>query len=86
MLLTKEASMINTIRHIAMVVPDLKEAEEYYQFLFGMELLGRETKLEDGKWYQLPLNKSWEDSDAAGIEIRMLALRRGNIVIALRRR
>ena len=75
--------MVNTIRHIALVVPDLRSAEEYYQTLFSMELLGRETKLEDGEWYQIPIDKGWEETEIAGIEIKMLALRKDSIVIAL---
>jgi catechol 2,3-dioxygenase-like lactoylglutathione lyase family enzyme len=70
------------LRHIALVVPDLREAEEYYQPLFQMELIGREAELDDGKWYTLPAGKSWEDAEAAGIELGMLALRKGDIVLA----
>jgi catechol 2,3-dioxygenase-like lactoylglutathione lyase family enzyme len=75
--------MVSSIRHIALTVPDLQEAEAYYQALLGMELLGRETQLGDGQWYQLPLDKGWEEAGAAGIELRMLALRKGAIVLAL---
>ena len=75
--------MGGSIRHIALFVPDLREAEEYYQSLFGMELIGREAELEDGLWYTLPLDKSWDDAEAAGIELGMLALRKGEIVLAL---
>jgi len=75
--------MLSSIRHIALTVPDLQEAEAYYQTLLGMELLGRETQLGDGEWYQLPFDKGWEEAKAAGIELRMLALRKGAIVLAL---
>ena len=75
--------MTSYLRHIALVVPDLQAAEEYYQSLFRMELIGREAVLEDGQWYTLPIDKSWEDAAAAGIELNMLALRKGNIVLAL---
>jgi len=74
--------MESYLRHIALVVPDLREAEEYYQSLFQMELIGREAELVDGKWYTLPAGKSWEDAEAAGIELGMLALRKGDIVLA----
>lgn len=74
---------MGTIRHIALFVPDLRQAEAYYQWLFGMELIGREAELEDGLWYTLPLDKGWDDARAAGIELGMLALRKGEIVLAL---
>jgi hypothetical protein len=48
-----------------------------------MELIGREAELEDGLWYTLPLEKSWDDAEAAGIELGMLALRKDEIVLAL---
>jgi hypothetical protein len=48
-----------------------------------MELIGREAQLADGLWHTLPLGKGWEDTDAAGIELGMLALRKGEFVLAL---
>lgn len=75
--------MNNYVRHIALVVPDLREAEAYYQSLFQMDLIGREAEQEDGEWYTLPLDKSWEEAEAAGIKLDMLALRKGGIVLAL---
>ena len=71
------------IRHIALVVPDLRQAESYYQELLDMEILGRETDLDDGLWYTVPRSKSWQEIDSAGIEIKMLALRKGEAVLAL---
>jgi catechol 2,3-dioxygenase-like lactoylglutathione lyase family enzyme len=71
------------LRHIALVVPNLREAEEYYQSIFQMELIGREAELADGQWYTLPAGKRWEDAESAGIKLGMLALRKGNIVLAL---
>jgi catechol 2,3-dioxygenase-like lactoylglutathione lyase family enzyme len=75
--------MAGTLRHIALFVPDLRQAEAYYQSLFEMELVGREAELEDGLWYTLPLDRGWDDTQAAGIELGMLALRKGEIVLAL---
>ena len=75
--------MTSYLRHIALVVPNLREVEEYYQFLFQMELIGREAELDDGQWYTLPVGKGWEDAEAAGIELKMLALRKGDVVLAL---
>ena len=71
------------LRHIALFVPDLQAAEEYYQSLFGMKLIGREAELEDGLWYTLPFDQGWNDARAAGIELDMVALRKGEIVLAL---
>jgi catechol 2,3-dioxygenase-like lactoylglutathione lyase family enzyme len=76
--------MMNTsFRHIAMVVPDLEAAEKYYQSVFSMTLIGREAELEDGLFYTLPFDKSWEDVHAAGIKLAMSALRKGDVVLAL---
>ena len=71
------------IRHIALFVPDLRAAEAYYQPLFEMHLIGREAQLGDGLWYTLPFDKGWEEAEAAGIELGMLALRKGAFALAL---
>ena len=75
--------MNSSFRHIALVVPDLREAEEYYQSIFEMELIGREAELKDGRWYTLPFDKDWDAAEAAGIELGMLALRKDQFVLAL---
>jgi catechol 2,3-dioxygenase-like lactoylglutathione lyase family enzyme len=75
--------MTGTLRHIAVFVPDLRQAEAYYQSLFDLELIGREAELDDGLWYTLPFDKGWDVARAAGIELDMLALRKGEIVLAL---
>ena len=75
--------MHSSLRFIALAVPDLRAAEEYYQSLFDMELIGREAELEDGLWYTLPFDRSWDDAQAAGIELGMLALQKGDTVLAL---
>jgi len=72
-----------SFRHIALVVPDLRAAEEYYQSIFDMELIGREAELEDRRWYTLPFDKGWDAAEAAGIELGMLALRKDQFVLAL---
>lgn len=71
------------LRHIALFVPDLQQAEQYYLSVFDMELIGREALLGDGLWYTLPHHKSWEDAKAAGIDLGMSALRKGDLVMAL---
>ncbi len=75
--------MISSLRHIAVFVPDLRAAEHYYQSVFDMELIGREAELSDGLWYTLPFDKGWDEAEAAGIELGMLALRKDEFVLAL---
>jgi catechol 2,3-dioxygenase-like lactoylglutathione lyase family enzyme len=72
-----------TVRHIALVVPDLRAAEEYYQQLFDMTIVTREAPLADGLWYALPHDKRWENAVEAGIDLAMVALRKDNLVLAL---
>ncbi|OGO66647.1 MAG: hypothetical protein A2030_10305 [Chloroflexi bacterium RBG_19FT_COMBO_50_10] len=75
--------MIPSVSHIALYVPDLQEAEEFYKDLFDMDLIGREAEKEDGLWYTLPFDKGWEDAKASRIELDMTALRKGGFVLAL---
>jgi catechol 2,3-dioxygenase-like lactoylglutathione lyase family enzyme len=69
-------------KYIALYVPDLRAAEEFYGQLFAMELLFREGK-RDGEWAALRPGKNWDDVEAAGAELLMVALRRGDFVLAL---
>ena len=68
--------------HIAITVPDLEQAEAYYRALFDMEVVTREELGLDGD-RQLPWDKDWSDARHAGIELYMVALRRGGFVLAL---
>lgn len=77
------AAMTTTLRHIALFVENLQAAEQYYQSIFDMELIGREALLHDGLWYTLPPDKSWEEAGSAGIDLGMSALRKGAFVLAL---
>jgi len=70
-------------KYIALFVADLRVAEDTYRRLFGMDLLFREGRLAADDWATLPLDKGWEDADAAGIELGMVALRRDEFVLAL---
>ena len=72
-----------SLSFIALFVSNLREAEEFYKTIFDMQLIGREAQASDGLWYTLPFDKEWEDADAAGIEIGMLALRKHDFVLAL---
>ncbi len=75
--------MSSLLGHIAIFVPDLQEAERFYQDLFEMELIGREIEKEDGLGYTLPFDKGWEDVKAAGLVLDMTALKKGKFVLAL---
>ena len=59
---------MSTLRHIALLVLDLRAAEQYYQAVFEMEVIGREALLKDVLWYTLPFDKGWDDAEAAAIE------------------
>lgn len=75
--------MITSVSHIALYVPDLQAAENFYKNLFDMEFIGREVEKEGGLWYTLPFDKGWDDAKTAGIDIGMSALRSGGLVLAL---
>jgi catechol 2,3-dioxygenase-like lactoylglutathione lyase family enzyme len=75
--------MIQSVSHIALFVPDLQEAENYYKTLFTMELIGREIEQENDLWFTIPFDKGWEDANAAGVIIGMSALKKGELVLAL---
>ena len=75
--------MNSSLSFVALVVPDLRVAEGYYQSVFNMELIGREAELADGLWYTLPFDKGWDEAKAAGIELGILALRKDEFDLAL---
>ena len=75
--------MSSLLRHTAIFVPDLQEAERFYKDLFEMELIGREIDKEDGLGYTLPFDKGWEDVKAAGLVLDMTALKKGKFILAL---
>jgi catechol 2,3-dioxygenase-like lactoylglutathione lyase family enzyme len=81
--LDHSTAMTVSLRHLALVVSDLRAAEQYYQTVFDMALIGREALQKDGEWYTLPFEKGWEDAHAAEIDLGMSALRKGSFVLAL---
>ncbi len=70
-------------RHVALMVSDLRAAEDFYTGTFDMEVLGRESWGEDGMSYALRSDKGWDDAEAAGVQLQFVALRRGAVVLAL---
>lgn len=71
------------LRHVALVVPDLRPAETYYQTIFSADLIGREARLADGLWYTMRPEHNWDDADNGSIDIGMVALRKDEMVLAL---
>ena len=75
--------MAYSFGHLALFVHDLHQEEAFYRQAFGLEVLFREAEGEDGTWGTLPAGKGWEEADAAGIEIGMVALGRDGFVLPL---
>ena len=70
-------------KYVALHVPDLRAAEGFYREAFAMDLLFRESEHEDGTWHTLRADLDWDDADARGIDVDMVALRRDTLVLAL---
>jgi catechol 2,3-dioxygenase-like lactoylglutathione lyase family enzyme len=68
--------------HIALIVSPLRQAEEFYQTLFALEVAFREAETADG-WYTLPPNAGWDDAEAAGIPLGLCSLHRDAFTLAL---
>ena len=68
---------------MALMVSDLRAAEDFDRATFDMDVLGRESWAEDGLSYALRPDKGWDDAEAAGIDLRFVALRRDSVVFAL---
>jgi catechol 2,3-dioxygenase-like lactoylglutathione lyase family enzyme len=74
-----------TYKYVALFVPRLRAAEAFYRSVFDLELLFRESEQGDGSWKTLRAGLDWDDAEARGIEVRMVALRRDELVLALSR-
>ena len=72
-------------KYIALHVPDLRTAEGFYRQVFGVEVLFRETE-RDGEWWEIRTERAWEDVEAAGVGVHMVALGREDLVLAFFRR
>lgn len=74
-----------TYKYVALFVPRLRAAEDFYRSVFDLELLFRESEQGDGSWKTLRAGLDWDDAEARGIEVGMVALRRDELVLALSR-
>lgn len=81
-------------KHVALHVPDLQRAEEFYRHVFDLEVVTREAIVTreapasgnlaaDLEWAQLPHTATWEQARLGGIEVQMVGLRRGELLLAL---
>jgi hypothetical protein len=70
------------VTHIALVVTPLRQAEEFFQALFALDVAFREAETADG-WYTLPPQASWDDAEAAGIQLGLCSLHRDAFTLAL---
>jgi catechol 2,3-dioxygenase-like lactoylglutathione lyase family enzyme len=75
-------------KHVALHVPDLQHAEGFYRRVFDLDVVTREalttgSVTDDEPWAQLPHAATWEDARRAGLDIRMVGLRRGDLLLAL---
>jgi catechol 2,3-dioxygenase-like lactoylglutathione lyase family enzyme len=75
-------------RHVALLISDVRAAEDYYRAIFGMSVLFREAVMQPGgpdagAWATLPPGSGWEEAEAAGVTIGMAALQRDDVVLAL---
>lgn len=71
------------LKNVALRVPDLRAAEGYYRAIFAGEVVGREVRRDDGRWYQLRPEHGWDDLAVAGLEAAWVGLRRDDPIIAL---
>ena len=71
-----------SITHVALRVAPLRQAEEFYRALFGLDVAFREAEGADG-WRTLPDGASWDDAEAAGIDLGLSALHRDAFTLAL---
>src|SRR5262249_40386705 len=70
------------VTHIALIVSPLRQAEEFYQTLFALEVAFREAEITEG-WYTLPPDAGWDEAEAAGISLGLCSLHRDAFTLAL---
>lgn len=75
--------MAHDFRHLALYVNDLRRAETFYRGVFAMEVLFREVETPEGEWYTLRPDEGWEEAEAVGVDIAMVALQRDDFTLAV---
>lgn len=70
-------------KHLALFVSDLLAAEEFYAATFGMRVMFREVLAADGQWYTVPDGKGWDEIEATGAAMAMVALGAGDLVLPI---
>jgi catechol 2,3-dioxygenase-like lactoylglutathione lyase family enzyme len=71
------------LKYIALHVPNLRAAEDFYLTVFALSPLFRESAQADGTWRTIRPDVGWDEAAAAGITVDMVALRRDAFVLAL---
>lgn len=70
------------ITHVAIQVPDLIAAEDFYTTLFDTEVEFRETTV-DGEWHTLAKELNWKDATEAGYQPKMSFVVKDEFFLAL---
>ena len=70
------------VTHVAILVPDLVDAEEFYSQLFDTNVNYRQTTI-DGEWFTLEEGMDWPIAEEAGYEPRMSFIQRDDFFLAL---
>jgi catechol 2,3-dioxygenase-like lactoylglutathione lyase family enzyme len=70
--------------HIGLVLPDIRQAEDFYRSLFGMEVVCREAITPAG-WKTLDQSIGWERANELGLDIAMIVLAKLPFALAIER-
>ncbi|HEX6678097.1 MAG TPA: VOC family protein [Actinomycetes bacterium] len=73
-----------SLTHVALRVPDLRRAEDFYRALFDLRVASRQAEVADG-WRALPEDAGWREAEAAGITLDLSVLHRDALRLALER-
>jgi hypothetical protein len=76
---------ISSVNYIQIQVNDLRRAEQFYQEFFGMTLLGRVRRDQNGTMIPLPGNYSWEQALQTGELADISFLNNGALTLAAQR-
>jgi catechol 2,3-dioxygenase-like lactoylglutathione lyase family enzyme len=73
---------LHSFTHVALRVARLREAEEFYRTLFGLDVAFREAETPEG-WATLSATAEWDEAERAGIELELVMLYRDGLRLAL---